>query len=271
MPTTIQIARGPWTYFFQHITLKEGEMFEAAIIASDGAAYEMLYIGGHDNKNKMVGCVGQTCQGKPTFQAPLGAEVFDTVNQYKWVSNGWGTSNVPADGMDTPAKGMITASNFNGWTAYCPCVLGAPPGYGSGTGGGAGTGGGGAGLVATSNCPQGVATALFLNVSAACNSALIGNFNLQWNSVKTWWQAATFMISGYPVTYLLLNDIASPLQWRLAVSLNTTPGTGGNGALYSAASLVCQPFSLTGSGSPDAGALTSICPMDSSLTWSVDD
>jgi hypothetical protein len=276
MPVTIQFGRGPWTYFFRHITLKEGEPYLAAIIAADGAAYEMLYTGGHDNKNKLVGCGGQICHGQPTFQAPLGAEVYDTVNQYKWVSNGWGVNNVPTDGLDTPAKGMVNASNFNGWSAFCPCVLSLPPpSYGiSGYGSGPGTAGGGAGLVTVPNCPQGIATVLYLNVTHACNPALLGTFRLTWNPDSLWWQSSAGAIVGYAGTvYMFLNDIAAPLGWRLAISMNPTPSLGGNAAIFNVDTAQCKPFLVTGNSSPKYGNLSSICfgASDTTLTWSVDD
>lgn len=106
---------GPYTKFLQlGLILAEGQLYQATVVAPDGTAYTFILTGGHDLENKTVGACGQTCQGEPTFQAPAGCSIYDTTNQVTWVSNGW-TGGVPANGIDSPSEGMITATNFLGW------------------------------------------------------------------------------------------------------------------------------------------------------------
>lgn len=272
-PYPLQERTGPYTFILKKgFVLAIGQPYLAGVKAADGTIYTFLLVGGQDGLNK--GIPGQTCNGEPTFQAPGGCQVYDTLNQYLWISNGW-TSGAPADGLDSPIEGMITASNFIGWSAFCPCIT-SGIGYASGyTYYGHGTGGGGGGLVVNPCCPGGVSQSLFLSISGACDPCLDGNFQLNWNPIDEWWQSKTepSQCNGVPVTYLL-KCVDGGFSFFISLQEHLQFGAG-SGARWANGAFSCDPsFSLIFSGDPSGGNLTPIgggCTTSNSLTATIDD
>lgn len=133
MSTLLLNRRGPYTFLLKSgLLLPEGELYEAGIKLPDASVYEFVVAGGHDGQNKIASGTGQTSAGKPSYQLPAGCLVYDTQNQYFWQSNGW-NGGAPANGLDEPSVGMITAANFLGWTALQPGSSGSGGGTSPGT------------------------------------------------------------------------------------------------------------------------------------------
>lgn len=69
----------------------EGAPYEAGIVNGD-SCFEMLFLGGHDGQNKIVGGGFQTCSGQPAWTPnPDGSwvpAVFDATNLKLWVFSG---------------------------------------------------------------------------------------------------------------------------------------------------------------------------------------
>lgn len=87
----LQFRFGPYgpSTFFSTFVLAEGEPYEPGIPVGDGSFFEMLYLGGHDATNKLIGGGFQVLSAAPTFTAPVGAACMDT-SMNLWLSNGSG-------------------------------------------------------------------------------------------------------------------------------------------------------------------------------------
>lgn len=276
-PYPLQMLSVPYSWLVKTgFLLAEGEPCLAGIKASDGTVYSFIVAGGHDLTNKVVSAAGQTCSGEPTIQAPSGCRIYDTLNQYDWISNGW-QGGAPANGLDSPIEGMITASNFQGWTAFCPCITGesiASSGYSSN--GITDNKGGGSGLIATPCCPDGIQPTVYLSITSPWS----GTYQLVWNSNLQYWQLpngnpASLNCGGTP-TAMLLGLRCENGVWQLGILItnNTLPPQfwGANVAVFEPPSTSCSPFDLAQTnGSPVSGPAAWYCGGSSTLSWSVTD
>ncbi len=93
----IRFLRGP--YSLMPVGLPEGVPCEAGIVAGS-IVYEMLFLGGHDGVNKLVGGGFQTTSGMPSWNAPDpnnpgqylgGICLYDPSAKLLWLSNTDGT------------------------------------------------------------------------------------------------------------------------------------------------------------------------------------
>lgn len=215
MSQPLQLLRGPMSLMAQKVgTLLEGEPCQAAVILPDGTAFELLWIGGKDGSNKLMGGGDQTSNGEPTWMVPdpfnpgsfiAGIRVYDTLNRYIWCSNADGT-----------------------WTAFCPCFGGLPPESG---GSGSGTHGGG-GLIVTPCCPDGVSSSLVLSYSFGGNNYQLA---LGWSGDAQAWQGSNIPPFGAQQTWqvsALLACASNEFQLSMA------------GQTIVARSVNCSPFEL---------------------------
>ena len=106
----LQILRGYWSLFAADVgTLADGEPCKVAIPLPDGTSYEVLFFGGHDNSNKVMGAGTQVLTAAvspPTFQAPAGAFACDP--QFNlWISTGFGWQNVLAPIYANPPQPLV--------------------------------------------------------------------------------------------------------------------------------------------------------------------
>lgn len=89
----IQFLRGPYSLMDTAVgVLPEGEPCEAGIVTPDNTVFEMLWLGGHDGENKLVGGGFQTTNGQPQFDAPVGAALLDPATCTLWVSTQYAVS-----------------------------------------------------------------------------------------------------------------------------------------------------------------------------------
>lgn len=264
----LQIARGIYS---EVPPLSWGEPADAYIPHPEGGggALETVWIGGRDSTNHLVGGGFQDSNGEPTYPAPRGVSVFDYLNQYLWVANGW----------QGDPYGLNQAANptpFLGWTAFCACIPGNPPGYGSGYSSGyyvTGPGGGGAGQIVTPCCPSGLPAALYLGITSACDRRLDGNYPLTWESNTESWRSAPFTLGTAYQWVFVCHDVQNSVTTFYLTLLDLAHFTGGveDTASWVASSFSCTPFDADGSGAPANGNITSLCGGNLSLTWSVTD
>lgn len=108
-PVTIQFRRGPFTKE-SVVTLLEGEPDLEGIILPDTTTLELLYIGGHDAHQKLMGGGFQMLTSDfSKVIAPQGAAVIDT-NSNIWVSTGssWKEVGSSANSGGGGSGGVIT-------------------------------------------------------------------------------------------------------------------------------------------------------------------
>jgi hypothetical protein len=89
MATLIQFRVGPLAKV-QSLTLPEGSPYLAGILAPDGSTLELLYVGGHDGVNHLMGGGFQVYSGSlADISAPQGTALVDTDSNI-WISTGSG-------------------------------------------------------------------------------------------------------------------------------------------------------------------------------------
>lgn len=238
MPASFQFHRGPYP---PDRTLLEGEPCECGILLSDGTTFEMLYLGGHDGNNKLLGGGFQTCEGEPYFIAPSGAVLWDTLNQFLWISNG------------------------NSWTGFCPCITDNSVSSSSSSSSSGNATGGGSDLVITSCCPSGLPLTLHATVSnlgSGC-SCLEGSFALTWNAGTKQWESQNISCNGGSCIALL-----ACIDGQFNFGFSGTDGNNSVGANSIADTFTCSPLEISKTGWNN-GNINAMCPANETITWVV--
>lgn len=140
---TLRFLHGPYSLMASAVgVLAEGEPCEAGIILDDSTTFEMLYLGGHDEQNKLLGGGFQIVSALPAFDAPDGAACIYNGTLYTCLSNVWSpisggsssntvvfpsASGEPTDSPVTntarydPATQILWIFDGTRWNDYCVC------------------------------------------------------------------------------------------------------------------------------------------------------
>lgn len=85
----LRFLRGPYP---PPSGLPEGQPCECGLVLPDGSVLELLYLGGHDGNNKLVGGGMQLTNGMPAWTPPTaGITLFDGTTGLLWISKANGT------------------------------------------------------------------------------------------------------------------------------------------------------------------------------------